>query len=420
MGVKNGAMDPNADHLLTQLRDPGFFKRHVGRRRRSRTTVVVSAVLFLLSLSGAVALHLMLRDLPNNSGPKGNAYFDTGVSLLFGMLLLGIVSVVCLLVLVVPAIGRLFWRRGDYVAFQEGGELCWQADLGIVIDAVDNESKQVAMLGLILPLDASEDQAQQAAAVIGQRIAAARGTSFMAVESTLVQTGRDWPRHGVGVDDLGHRFAPMGPGRYVAVLPDGAALGIDPGVGEPLDVSGIVQEQGRKPQFRCSGGEMVFRQSVLAKLAVLVCIAFMAFGSHSLWRSFSTSSGVFFRVISWTIPAALIPLLVYVLNSLFAKTLVATEGIHMMSPLHRWSLPWNQVRGFGVMRSGTSDRSNESNWGSEHHGNVGYLYQIVVVDRSGRARRLSGLEYRSRRRQARPQWVVERLCQLDEFRRARQ
>ncbi len=98
-----------------------------------------------------------------------------------------------------------------------------------------------------------------------------------------------------------------------------------------------MQEQGRKPQFRCSGGEMVFRQSVLAKLAVLVCIAFMAFGSHSLWRSFSTSSGVFFRVISWTIPAALIPLLVYVLNSLFAKTLVATEGIHMMSPLHRWS-----------------------------------------------------------------------------------
>ncbi len=68
MGVKNGAMDPNADHLLTQLRDPGFFKRHVGRRRRSRTTVVVSAVLFLLSLSGAVALPINPARTPERDG----------------------------------------------------------------------------------------------------------------------------------------------------------------------------------------------------------------------------------------------------------------------------------------------------------------------------------------------------------------
>ena len=36
LGVKNVAMDPNAEHLLNQLRDPGFFKGHVATLRRLR------------------------------------------------------------------------------------------------------------------------------------------------------------------------------------------------------------------------------------------------------------------------------------------------------------------------------------------------------------------------------------------------
>ena len=376
-------MDPNAEHLLNQLRDPGFFKGHVGRRRRSRSTVVVSSVLLLLSASGVVALHLMLRDLPNDPEAKGVGQFNKGVPLLFGMLLLGIVAVVCLLALVLPVIGRQFWRRRDHIAFQEGGELCWQADLGIVIDAVDNKSKQAAMLGLILPLDAPSEAAQQAAEVIGQRIAAARGTSFMTIESTLVQTGRGWPRQGVGVDDLGHRFAPMGPGRYVVVLPDGAALGIDPGPGEPLDVSRIVQGQAAEGQFRYAGGDLTFRQPILIKVVAIACLVFMAGVGYSLWRSLPSSS-LFLQGIAWAMTGFLIPVLVFTLNQLFAKTLVATEGVHMMSPLRRWSLPWNQVRGFGVMRNGTSGGRLGDDVGE------GYMYQIVVVDRTGRARGAAG------------------------------
>ncbi|MDO5067663.1 MAG: hypothetical protein Q4D96_10325 [Propionibacteriaceae bacterium] len=417
-------MDPNANHLIHQLRDRGFFKRHVGRRRRSHTTVVVSSVLLLLSASGAAALYLRLRDLPNDPGVKGAQYFDNGMLLLFGMLILGIVAVVCLFVLVGPVIARQFWRRRDYVAFQEGGELCRQADLGIVIDAVDNQSKQAAMLGLILPLDAPREAAQQAAAVVGQRIAAGRGTAFMAIESTLVQTGRGWPERGIGVDDLGNRFAPMGPGGYVAVLPDGAALGIDPGAGQPLDVSRIVQGHAVQQQFRYTGDEMVFRQSLLVKMVAMVCIVFMAGVGYSLWSSFSSSSSLFFRGIAWAIPGLLIPMLVYTLNQLFAKTLVVTEGIHMMSLLRRWSLPWNQIRGFGVMRHGTSGRTgasgHDSIGGSRHNREDGYLYQVVVVDRTGRARGLPGLEYRSHFRQARPEKIVQRLCELDAYRRARQ
>ena len=86
----------------------------------------------------------------------------------------------------------------------------------------------------------------------------------------------------------------------------------------------------------------------------------------------------------------------------------------MMSPLRRWSLPWNQVRGFGVMRNGTSGGRLGDDVGE------GYMYQIVVVDRTGRARGLPGLEYRRSRRQARPRWAVEKLCELDAFRRSRQ
>lgn len=390
----------------------------MGRPRGSRNTVVVLWLVLLLSITGAGLLWWQLTLLPQSQQGSSSERIEQGVPLLFGMVFLGIVAVMCLFGLVAQAITRRPRRRRDLIASKEGSELFWQADLGIVIDAVDIVDEQAPMLGLILPRDAPKDAAQQAAAVIGQRIAAGRGTAFMTIRNSLVYTGRGWPERGIGIDDLGNRFASMGSGRYVAVLPDGAVLDVDPEQGQPLDVSRIVQEHDVQRQFRGIGSELTFGHSFFNKVMVLGIIAVMVSIGVIMAQGIASSGPSWFQVVFWVMLGFAAVVVGYAFTQMFGRTHITGQGVAIVTPLRRQLVPWTEVRGFGVLRSRTRDHGSGQDTIGDDSRRDRYLYRIAVVDRQGYARALPGLGYRKHRRRSRPQWVVDRLCELDAFRRS--
>ena len=399
-------MEPNHERLNAELQDRGFFTRHARERRRSRTVLVVLCIVAaLLSLFTGGVWMLVVSFFPEGADPR-----SLGRPLLVLAGVSSLLTIGCLLGIVIPPIVRRIRARHNHAEFQEGGALWWQADLGIIIDSLHYTSKNAETLALLLPAEVPEEEARKAAQVIGQRIAAGQGTAFMTIDESVVHRGRGWPGDGSAVDHLGYWFAPLRPGRYVAVLPDGAVLGI--AQGKALDVSGIVQrhDADRVPPFM--GADMEFRMPLMHKVvSVLFCL--FASGIITSMARAITSFPVF-AVVWFLVLAGLgMSVLVFMLSIAFGRTRIDNDGVHVSRLIWRWSLPWQRVRGFAVRLR------RHSHGGGHRVRSSSYTQQIVVVEDSGRTRMLLGMGAYGGGRKRSPE-VTGMLCRLDALRRWRQ
>ncbi|MDO5084005.1 MAG: hypothetical protein Q4D89_11475 [Arachnia propionica] len=406
-------MGSNPGELNTQVQDRGFFMRNARDRRRPRGRLVILWIGFVLSSLAAGAMWVPVIQILSAAG--GRFSFATPPMLIIAVVS-SLTAVGCLLGIVVPAVMQRRRVRRSHAEFMAGGALWWQADLGIIIDSLDYLTKKVETLALILPPEAGQEEAYAAAQVIGQRISTGQGTAFMAIDESVVHRGRGWPADGSAVDHLGYRFAPLRPGRHVAVLPDGAVLGI--ASGQPLDVSEVVRRHDADRIPLSAGSEQVFRTPVWFK-ALCTMVIFLVTGvlGHMAgillavdkgFPGFPTALMIWFLIVA----GGSLGVVVFLISLLFGETRIGDDGVHISRVFWRRTIPWHQVRGFAVWCRGQLTRVGESSMHTMLRSR-----QVVVVEDSGRTRVLPGALVPGGRRA--PE-VVEMLCRLDGLRRWRQ
>lgn len=395
-------MDPIAQQLTAALRDRAFFLKHT-RDGRSTTAITVFLLLFMIVWAAATGFLWTQVDLgPGDEGahvPKPPTLIIASVFTLF---LIGI-----LLALIGSPIRRRARARRRHDQFLNGGEVWWQADLGVIVDEGVGRSRQVEFLALLLPPTVPEEAARQAAVGIGQRIGVSSRTGFETISGTFRDVPGDWLVDGSGVDDVGLRFSRLRPGRYVVLLPDGTVLAIKPSRGLSLDVRDIVMAQPVGGDFELPRLPRTFRWPWQFMAAgAFVVVFFLAIGRF-IWslEVEMASSFAFARWLTRGVLAVLAFVAFFVVTRLFGSTRVDAQGIHISRVFWRRHLPWRELRGFTALIQT-----------SESPGSRSGQRQIVAVDQSGRTFRLPGL-WESSESDHRSKRIADTLAVLDVLRR---
>lgn len=395
-------MDPIAQQLTAALRDRAFFLKHT-RDGRGATAATVFLLLFMFVWAAATGFLWTQVDLgPGDDGSPVPMPPTLIIASVFTLFLIGM-----LLVLVGTPLRRRARARRRHDQFLNGGEVWWQADLGVIVDEDVGRSTQVPFLALLLPPTFPEEAARQAAVGIGQRIAVSSRTGFETISGALRDVPGDWLVDGSGVDDAGLRFSRLRPGRYVVLLPDGTVLAIRPSRGVCLDVCDIVMAQRVGRDFELPRLPQTFRWpwQFMAAGAFLV-VFFLVIGGF-IWsvEEEMASSFAFTRWLTRGFLAVLALVGFFVVTRLFGSTRVDAEGIHISRVFWRRHLPWRELRGFTAMIQT-----------SESPGSRSGQRQIVAVDQSGRTFRLPGL-WESSESDRRSKLTADTLAVLDVLRR---
>lgn len=403
-------MEPSADQLASQLRDRAFFLRHARLAPRTPGSVLVPVFIgAFFVLFGALPWYLLLRRFTDGSSlPLDPVQVALAVIPAIGL-------VACLAGLIVPPLRRRSRLRGYYRQFLAGGQVWWQADLGVVLDTDKSPSKTVPGLALIFPPAAPPETAWQQAADVGQLLAQSTDSPLDALTPTLQNPAENWPADGLAVDQAGRHFSRLRPGKHVAVLPDQTVLALHPGFGTSIDAVGVVNSTLAAPALPPAAETHLVRKSTwLRVLGLGVCLFILAMAltlALNFARLQDAPPPLRFGVPVFV--GLIILVLLAVISSLFGRTRVTTTGLHTATLFRRRFLPWSQVRGFAVqMRSMRRDRNGT---GSAPY--YRYQHQVVAVMSDSRAVALPAVDEVTDSRRT-PEQVTEWLGILEGYRRA--
>ncbi|RRD42430.1 PH domain-containing protein [Buchananella hordeovulneris] len=403
-------MEPSADQLASQLRDRAFFLRHARQAPRSPGSVLlpVFAGSFFV-LFGVLPWYLLVRRFTDGSSlPLDPVQVALAVIPAVGL-------VACLAGLIVPPLRRRARLRGYYQQFLTGGQVWWQADLGVVLDTDKSPTKTVPGLALIFPPSAPTETAWQQAAEVGQLLAQSADSPLATLTPTLRDPAPNWPADGLATDQAGHHFSRLRPGRHVVVLPDKTVLALHPGWGESLDAVSVVNSALAAPAMPPAAETYLIRKSTWLRLLGLGVCLFILGMAATLTLSFARLQGAH-PALRFGAPAfagLIMVVLLFVISSLFGRTRATTAGLHIATLFHRRFIPWSQVRGFAV-HTHAMRQDRERTMSSF---NYRYQHQVVAVLQDSRAVALAAADAVTDTRHTPPR-VTEWLAILEGYRRA--
>lgn len=288
--------------------------------------------------------------------------------------------------------------RRSHAAFRAGGAIVEQVDLGLVAppdSAVAHTVDGVALVGR--PGQAAADLLG-VARHLARRAHGGKDLPFARWERELA--GKWSPPRSV-TDKQGHRLAPLHPGRFVVLLPDGAVLGI---AGQAQAAASVARSSGpplgSAPYVLHRGRPERLAHGALAAAALVVAAVFgvmsWRYRTAVPWISYLAGAVLAggFLLVAWQVATANL-----------GRTVLTADGVHTYRlgflPRH---LPWQRVRGFVPVHRYTL-----------HPGRRSVAARLAVVDDAGRLRILPGFERDAPRRDWHPE-AVRKCRELQYFR----
>ncbi|OKL52338.1 hypothetical protein [Buchananella hordeovulneris] len=292
---------------------------------------------------------------------------------------------------------RRYVRR-SHAAFRAGGVIVEQFDLDLVappLSATARTASGVALVGR--PGQATDDLAR-----VARHLArGARGGKDLPFARWERGLSAKWSPPRSVTDKQGHRLAPLHPGRFVVLLPDGEVLGI---AGQAQAAASVASSSGpppgSAPYVLHRGRPERLAHGALAAAALVIAAVFggMAWRYRTAvpWVGYLTGALLAgtFLLIAWQVATANL-----------GRTVLDASGVHTYRlgflPRH---LPWTRVRGFVPVHRYTL-----------HPGRRTVAARLAVVDDDWRLRLLAGFE----RDAPRCGWHPEAVRQCRELQRFR-
>lgn len=295
------------------------------------------------------------------------------------------------------ACARRYVRR-SHAAFRAGGAIVEQFDLDLVAPTLSAMARTVSGVALVGRPGQGSESLARVARHLARRARGGKDLPFTRWERGLATK---WSPPRSVTDKQGHRLAPLHPGRFVVLLPDGTVLGI---AGQPQAAVNVTSQAG-PPSGTAPYVLQRTRPERLAHgvLAVVALVLAAVFGVMA-WR-YRTAVPWVGYLVGALLAGTFLPIAWQVATANLGRTVLDARGVHTyrfgLLPRH---LPWTRVRGFVPVHRYTL-----------HPGRSTVAARLAVVDDDWRLRLLPGFERDAPRRGWHPE-AVRQCRELQHFR----